>query len=47
LRDGKLTLHATRPLRFGRYRLKLTSSRGAGARTTEVWITVGQTLALG
>jgi hypothetical protein len=42
LRDDKLTLHASKPLRTGHYTLKLTT----GKHTTEESITVAQTITI-
>jgi len=47
LRNGELTLHATKPLHAGRYTLELTTRRGKSEHTVKESITIRQTITIG
>ncbi len=46
LRDGKLTLHASKPLRVGHYTLILTTGTGKHKHTSTEAVTVGQSITI-
>jgi hypothetical protein len=46
LRDGKLTLHAPKALRAGRYTLALTTGTGKNKQTTKEQVTVGYAITI-
>jgi hypothetical protein len=47
LRDGKLTLHASKLLHAGRYTLALTTGSGKTKHTTKQPLTISETITLG